>query len=82
MNTESNAAVYKHVCEQHVTPVYSNFGFQSHIFMQDNDPMHKAKLAMNDIKFKEAKVIDWPTQSPDINQIRNLWKTFEQNINC
>jgi hypothetical protein len=42
------------------------------IFMQDNDPKHKARETMNLLEQNCPKILDWPSNSPDLNPIENL----------
>ena len=37
-------------------------------FQQDNDPKHTSGLAFNWMDEHEIRVLDWPSQSPDLNQ--------------
>lgn len=59
-----------------------HFGHDSTLWklQEDNDPKHTSKLATNWRMNNNVQKIDWPSMSPDIAPIENVWQLLKMKL--
>jgi hypothetical protein len=62
---------YVDISKQHLKTSVRKFG-RKWVFQMDNDPKHTSKVVAKWLKDNDVKVLESPSQSPDLNPIEHL----------
>ena len=71
---------YVSILQNQLLPAAQNMYRKGWHLQQDNNLKHISHIAKKFIAENRIHMIDWPSNSPDLNLIKNVWQIIKNNV--
>ena len=72
--------LYQDILEEHAMEIEEVYNNKKVYFQQDKHPAHNDVEILDD--YPNIELLDFPTYSPDLNPIENMWSTLKYRVAC
>src|SRR4029434_10164871 len=79
-SSRMNSEVFRAILSAQIQPNASELIGQRFTVQMDNDPKHTAKATKEFFKAKKWNVLQWPSQSPDLNPIEHAFHLLKTKL--